>query len=891
MKPLEPGDPASVGEGRYRLTGRLGQGGMGVVYLGRSQSGRAVAVKVVRPELSTEPGFRRRFADEVAAARRVGGFHTAPVVDADPEADPAWLVTAFVPGPTLAAVIGRVGALPVDTLTVLAAGLAEALEAIHRAGVIHRDLKPANIIVAEDGPRVIDFGIARALDGTALTQTGLQVGTPGFLAPEQLTGGTVTPAVDMFALGVVLTQAAGGSPFGDGPSAARHYKVVHEEPDLRAVPGELLELIAACLSKDPAGRPTPGAFLDRLTVRHPAGEGWLPDEATRLLPRQDPADAADPAGAAAPEYPLTTPDAMPAGGGAPDTVTATGPAPAEALPGAGTPPAPGRGAVPGAGPGAVAGGSAGPGPGPAAGGAAKPTGPVADAAAAAAGGGAVPGQGPGAVAGAAPGGGAGASPGTPPARAGAARPAGPVAGAAAAAAGGGAVPSPGPGAVAGASPHTIAAPAEAAGTAAAGAVPDAGADGASPGTAVAAGSGTTSAPAPAGPEGPAGRPGAGAGARPGPGAGEGAGPGPGGAPAGTAGLGPGPAAGAGPVGYGAWVDPGASVDEGRRTRRRAGAVVAAVLVAATVGVLVWQPWRGGSDDGANGAGGPSTPPASATPTGPAPYPTDAMLVRTDTAKGWPQNCHGRIARREGSTTAASKPLVSGTTCDMLPQWAPDRRSFAFTRVTPDGASVWAARADGSAEYRIAAIAGGRVSWSPDGKRLAVLSVRNGVQQLFVITLATGSARQLTTGSTPVEDPAWSPDGRQIAVSLQAGRDNWQIHLVDPEAPGSAPRQVTRLPHPALDPVWSPDGRTFAYTAGTYGTSTQGDIRLVGSDGGNDRALVSTGHHEMDPSWSPDGSWLAFVRGPYEEPAIWAVRADGTDERKVGSGSEGHPAWR
>jgi serine/threonine protein kinase len=140
MRPLEAGDPTSVGQGRYRLTGRLGQGGMGVVYFGRSLSGRAVAVKVVRPELTGEPGFRRRFADEVAAARRVGGFHTAPVVDADPDGDPAWLVTAFVPGPTLAGVLARVRSLPTDTLRVLGAGLAEALEAVHRAGVIHRDL-------------------------------------------------------------------------------------------------------------------------------------------------------------------------------------------------------------------------------------------------------------------------------------------------------------------------------------------------------------------------------------------------------------------------------------------------------------------------------------------------------------------------------------------------------------------------------------------------------------------------------------------------------------------------------------------------------------------------------------------------------------------------------
>ena len=294
MRPLESGDPTSVGGGRYRLVGRLGQGGMGVVYLGRSRSGRAVAVKVVRPELSTDPEFRRRFAGEVAAARRVGGFHTAPVVDADPDGEPAWLVTAFVPGPTLQSVLAQVGALPADTLVVLAAGLAEALEAIHRAGVIHRDLKPANIIIAQDGPRVIDFGIARALDGTALTQTGLQIGTPGFLAPEQLTGGTVTPAADMFALGVVLSQSAGAAPFGDGPSVARHYRVVHQEPDLGAVPAELRGPVAACLAKDPRDRPTPTEFLGCLTIPHLADGDWLPDEATRMLRRDPVASSAPP---------------------------------------------------------------------------------------------------------------------------------------------------------------------------------------------------------------------------------------------------------------------------------------------------------------------------------------------------------------------------------------------------------------------------------------------------------------------------------------------------------------------------------------------------------------------------------------------------------------------
>src|SRR5882757_7670384 len=331
MRPLETGDPTSVGQGRYRLVGRLGQGGMGVVYFGRSQSGRAVA-------------------DKVAAARRVGGFHTAPVVDADPDGEPAWLVTAFVPGPTLQAVLINVGSLPTATLTVLAAGLAEALEAIHRAGVMHRDLKPANIIVAEDGPRVIDFGIARALDGTALTQTGLQIGTPGFLAPEQLTGGTVTPAVDMFALGVVLSQAAGAFPFGDGPSAARHYRVVHEQPDLSGVPAELRSLIAACLAKDPADRPTPSRFLSGLTVHQPPDGDWLPAEATAMVrrvetPPPSTAEAYEAAAAAAVPFDPAppAPDGTPAGGAPGRTHPAT--VRAQPLPGVGDPRRPGE--VPG----------------------------------------------------------------------------------------------------------------------------------------------------------------------------------------------------------------------------------------------------------------------------------------------------------------------------------------------------------------------------------------------------------------------------------------------------------------------------------------------------------------------------------------------------------------
>jgi hypothetical protein len=728
MKPLEAGDPVSVGDGRYRLTGRLGQGGMGVVYFGRSRSGRAVAVKVVRPELSTEPGFRRRFADEVAAARRVGGFHTAPVVDADPHGDPAWLVTAFVPGPTLADLLADVGALPADTLTVLAAGLAEALEAIHRAGVIHRDLKPANIIVAEDGPRVIDFGIARALDGTALTRTGFQIGTPGFLAPEQLTGDGITAAVDVFALGVVLSQAAGGAPFGDGPSAARHYRVVHEPPDLSGVPEELRTLIGSCLAKEPAARPTPSEFLSRLTVRHPEDGEWLPAEVTALLTRLEPPPGPPPTGyrtssGSGTVEPSVSPSAAVPAPRTDQRAAAPGPASASASAsaasgrqdqGAGSPLASPYG------------------PGQGYGGPVTPTG------------------------------GYGPAPGLP--------------------------------------------------------MP--------PGT-------------PAPPSAPA-------------------------------------------------ADPGP-----RRGRRGTTAAVAVVVAAAAVaGLLIWRPWDSGSPENsaeANSPAGGGTS-ASAPPT-PAPFPKVPLLVRVDTAPGWPSDCHAYVALRESTTDHLTR-LASGSPCDFLPKWSPDRRSIAFTRRTDLGQSVWTVRADGTGARRIIDTAGGRVSWSPDGSKLAVLRKKDGVQQLYVVDVATGYAQRMTTSATRVEDPSWSPDGTRIAICIEKGTGNWQIDLVDPASPGTAPQRVTDLPRPALDPVWSPDGKRFAYTSGNPGQGTQGDIRVVGTDGRGDRALVATPAHEMDPDWSPDGTWLAFVRGPVTTPTIWAIRADGTGERKLSTSTatEGHPAW-
>ncbi|MEV7927044.1 serine/threonine-protein kinase [Kitasatospora sp. NPDC088264] len=277
MEALRATDPTTVG-GRYRLLGRLGSGGMGVVYLGRSPGGRLVAVKCVHRELAADPEFRRRFAHELEAVRRVGGFHTAQVVDADPGGDPPWLVTAYVPGPSLAEAVAAHGPLPEASLRVLGAGLAEALDAIHAVGLIHRDLKPSNVLLADDGPRVIDFGIARALDGTAITRTQVVVGTPGYMAPEQIAGGAIGPACDVFSLGHVLCHAAGCAPFGHGAAQVMLYRVLHTEPDLGGVPQALRPAIAACLARDPADRPTPAELLDLFgPAAHDAPAGaWLP---------------------------------------------------------------------------------------------------------------------------------------------------------------------------------------------------------------------------------------------------------------------------------------------------------------------------------------------------------------------------------------------------------------------------------------------------------------------------------------------------------------------------------------------------------------------------------------------------------------------------------------
>ncbi|KOX05248.1 serine/threonine-protein kinase [Streptomyces sp. NRRL B-3648] len=334
MEKLGPGDPPQIGA--YRLLARLGAGGMGHVYLARSDRGRTVAVKLVREELAAQEEFRARFRQEVQAARRVGGYWTAPVLDADTEAAVPWLATGYVAGPSLQRVVGHDhGALPERSVRILAAGLAHALKDIHAAGIVHRDLKPSNVLVTIDGPRVIDFGIARAREtatagGEGLTRTGALVGSPGFMAPEQVRGDRITPACDVFCLGSVLAYAATGVlPFGgtDSGAHALMFRIAQEEPDLTGVPEGIADLVRDCLRKEPGSRPSLDAILERTGVEDTVTGGrsrdpWLPGSlvaqlgrhAVQLLEVENPegGGAAAP-GHALPPVPRVAPDAGGAG--------------------------------------------------------------------------------------------------------------------------------------------------------------------------------------------------------------------------------------------------------------------------------------------------------------------------------------------------------------------------------------------------------------------------------------------------------------------------------------------------------------------------------------------------------------------------------------------------
>ncbi|WP_329460441.1 serine/threonine-protein kinase [Streptomyces sp. NBC_01497] len=255
MMRLRREDPRVVGS--FRLHRRLGAGGMGVVYLGSDRRGQRVALKVIRPDLAEDQEFRSRFAREVSAARRIRGGCTARLVAADLEAERPWFATQYVPGPSLHDKVAEEGPLTASDVAAVGAALSEGLVAVHEAGVVHRDLKPSNILLSPKGPRIIDFGIAWATGASTLTHVGTAVGSPGFLAPEQVRGAMVTPATDVFALGATLAYAAtADSPFGHGSSEVMLYRVVHEQPQLRDVPDTLAPLLRACLAKDPGDRPS-----------------------------------------------------------------------------------------------------------------------------------------------------------------------------------------------------------------------------------------------------------------------------------------------------------------------------------------------------------------------------------------------------------------------------------------------------------------------------------------------------------------------------------------------------------------------------------------------------------------------------------------------------------
>src|SRR5580693_654481 len=289
VEPLADYDPRQVGG--FRLQARLGAGGMGRVFLGYSPGGRPVAVKVVHPDLARDPEFMQRFRREVAAAQSVSDAYTAAVVGAGPDDSPPWLATTFVAGPSLADLVTRSGPLPEDAVWRLAGGLAEALQAIHAHGLVHRDLKPGNILIAADGPRVIDFGISRTTEGTVVTATHTTIGTPAYMSPEQAQGHQVGPSSDVFSLGSVLAFAAtGAAPFGSSGTEmfAIAYRVVNGEPELSRVPWSLRPVIDACLAKDPAARPAVGQLIADVATgaaAHPGvtpGRFW-PDDVAAVL--------------------------------------------------------------------------------------------------------------------------------------------------------------------------------------------------------------------------------------------------------------------------------------------------------------------------------------------------------------------------------------------------------------------------------------------------------------------------------------------------------------------------------------------------------------------------------------------------------------------------------
>ncbi|MFE0644172.1 PQQ-binding-like beta-propeller repeat protein [Streptomyces sp. NPDC058877] len=331
MEQLTQHDPRRIGP--FEVLGRLGAGGMGLVYLARSASGRRVAIKTVRTELAEDQLFRVRFTREVEAARAVSGFYTAAVVDADPRAAVPWLATAYVPAPSLEEIVNECGPLPAQAVRWLAAGVAEALQSIHGAGLVHRDLKPSNVLVVEDGPRVIDFGIASGVSNTRLTMTNVAVGTPAYMSPEQARDSrSVTGASDVFSLGSMLVFAATGhAPYHGANPVETVFMLLREGPNLEGLPEELRPLIESCMQMDVTRRLTPADLQSQLAP-HLFGPGsddsgtasaWLPQSATAMIERRRgggrplPSPVAPPRPPAAPPGPRPDPrfpEHAPAGG-------------------------------------------------------------------------------------------------------------------------------------------------------------------------------------------------------------------------------------------------------------------------------------------------------------------------------------------------------------------------------------------------------------------------------------------------------------------------------------------------------------------------------------------------------------------------------------------------
>jgi serine/threonine protein kinase len=691
---LGPDDPTRVG--RYRIEARIGEGGMGAVYLGRDPGGRAVAVKVVRPDLAGDRMFRARFHDEAAHAQRVASFCTAQVLEHGDDLGLAYMVTEYIEGPSLLDHVTGTGPLSPGMLHGVAVGVAAALVAIHSAGLVHRDLKPSNVLLSISGPRVIDFGIARALDAASShTRTGQVVGTPGWFAPEQITAQRIGTPVDVFAWGCLVAFAATGrNPFGQGSFELMAARAVHAEPELEAVPDGLSRLVRAALRKDPDQRPTARDLLLELVggageadVSHTLGASWT----TPPVPRPD-VTSRDPGG--------------------------YGPAP--------QPP-----------------GGAGP--------MAQPPG------------------------------------------------------------GGGPVPRPPGGA--GPMQHPATAPANEFAQ-------------------------TSPVPASERPQQI-------------------------------------PEARTTPTREAA--PPPVRPDRRKPMIAAAAAALAVALVAGGGAYLLTRP------DGHHGTSSGAAPATG--------FPAEPMLVRIDTAPGWPKTCHADIGTYTPGA-GAPRTLVGGPACDTLPERSPDGKHIAFSRSGDGTGSAWVANADGTGLQKVTDIAGGRVTWSPDGTRLAYMGGAGaggttGARQIYSITVTGHTVTRLTDDGSAKDDPMWSSQGQIVFWSKKDGAE--QIYTLDPAHPSRPWVRLTRDGVRSVDPEWSPDGTKIAYT---HGPSAASDIWVMDADGSHAKPLTAAGAHDMDPGWSRNGRWLCYVRGPVDKPVIHAVRADGTGDRILTPSGYvlGHPSW-